>query len=970
MNTKPLLVVIFFLLSLNIHAGVEHLLPKPQTLTTGQGTFSLTQNIRLKLPDIHTNDPAIHTELTGLITANGGTVSENGNVSIEVQLTNAIKDAEFQEEAYSLIITAEKITIAATTLRGAFWGTQTLWQLADNAGGNLSICSITDWPAFRIRGFMQDIGRSYMDFEEIKKEIANLARYKINVFHWHLTEYQGWRLESKKFPQLNANASFTRHHGKYYTFAQARELVKWCSNHGVLLIPEIDMPGHSDAFTRAFGYKMQTDQGLATLKEVVTELIDSCFTELPIFHIGTDEVTISMKNFVPEMVQLIRAKGSKIGTWRRGYSGYNPEDLGLVHLWAQTSPLAGVPNVESNYHYLNHFDDYADVVGIYNTSIMDVPKQTADRAGMIMAIWNDRITRSDRDIVLQNNLYAGTLAMAERSWIGGGTYITRKGVMLDAPHTQAFSDFADWERRFLFHKANHLKNEPIAYVKQTNIHWRITDAYPNNGSLTASFPPENTQTSTTITDTCTINGQRYGSRRVTGAGIYLRHVWGPNVVPAFYSNPQTNSTAYAYTWVYSPIAQTVGARIEFQNYGRSEKDIPPRQGKWDYKGSRIWINDTEVMPPVWESQHTLADNETPLTNENASYRAPVAVNLIKGWNKVFIKLPVGAFSIPQVRLIKWMFSCVFTTTDGKNAVEGLIYSPEKKTDTSADVLITAIDEANMFRNSIQASEQPGDYSAATIATLDIAIAEAYNITKNNNATETEYQTAATKLADALATFKTSVNLPIISKGDSIVWYSLCTPFRNNLYVTYKGDNTDLIGEPSSTDSNKLWKVIKLSDGSHSLVSKVAQSYISPLSSLNFALKTQAGSQQSGGWNFTPTYVNKTFIITSGNVQFNQTNTSLNNKIYNWGNGTNFTDTGCRYLITEVSRNYNTTNVNQLPEHNIRIWAENRKLKVSGTAETPEVFSIQGVKLDITKPIENDIVIVKIGNHTQKITLNN
>lgn len=966
MKMKRRILIPLLAFCLYVQAGVEHLLPRPHQITTGIGTFNLAQNIRLLLPTINRTDPAVNTELTSLITSNGGTVSETSTTTIEVQLVPSIAGADFQEEAYSLNVTSDKISISATTLRGAYWATQSLWQLADNAGGKLTACSVTDWPAFRIRGFMQDIGRSYMEFEEVKREVANLARYKMNVFHWHLTEYQGWRLESKKFPQLNANSSYTRHPGKYYTFEQARELVKWCANHGVTLIPEIDMPGHSDAFTRAFGYKMQTDQGLATLKEVVTELVDSCFTGLPIMHIGTDEVSITMTNFIPEMVSLIRSKGLKIGTWRRGYSGFNAADIGMCQLWAQTAPLAGVPNVESNYHYMNHFDTFADVVGMYNTSILDVEKQTTDRIGVIMAIWNDRVTKSDRDIIIQNNLYPSVLAIAERAWLGGGTYITRKGVMIDAPHTQAFRDFADWERRFLFHKANHLKNEPIAYVKQTNVNWRITDAYPNNGSLTASFPPETTQTPTLIKDTCTINGQKYGSRRATGAGIYLRHVWGPGVVPAFYSNPQTNSTAYAFTWVYSPVAKTVGTFIEFQNYGRSEKDIPPRQGTWDYKGSRIWINDMEVLPPTWESQHTSLNNEIPLTNENASVRTPIQVNLVQGWNKVFMKLPVSTFSISQVRLVKWMFTCVFVTLDGKEAVDGLIYSPEKNMNSSADVLIYAIDDANQYRNSVQASVQPGDYSSATISKLDAAIASAYQV-KNTGTTEAEYSAAVVELGKAIATFKNSVNLPVASTKETSVWYSMYTPYRSNLYVTYKGDNTDLIGEAYSANAdNQHWKMVQLADGSYSIVNKASSSYISPLSATNTSLKVQAGIQQSEGWNFTPTYTNKTFIITSSDVQFNQTNSSLGYKVYNWGNGTNLTDTGSRYLITEVSRTTNSTDVKSNLTKNILLWTKNRKLQVVGTNLRPDIYSIDGCRLDATKQIPNDVVIAKIGNMVQKI----
>ncbi len=77
-------------------------------------------------------------------------------------------------------------------------------------------------------GFMQDVGRSYLSLEELKREIAILSRFKINTFHWHLTENQAWRLESKIFPMLNDSANMTRMAGKYYTLEEARELTKFC----------------------------------------------------------------------------------------------------------------------------------------------------------------------------------------------------------------------------------------------------------------------------------------------------------------------------------------------------------------------------------------------------------------------------------------------------------------------------------------------------------------------------------------------------------------------------------------------------------------------------------------------------------------------------------------------------------------------------------------------------------------------
>lgn len=964
MKSKILFLIVFLGFYSHANAGIEHLLPKPQKITVNETSSPFS------LSNVGIVASTLQAEInTWVVEECGGTVvSENSANVIELKMVASITGAEFQAEAYNLEVSDNKITIKATTRQGAYWALQTLKQLANGTKGSVSIpaCTIVDWPAFRIRGYMQDIGRSYMDFEEIKKEIAILSRYKINVFHWHLTENQGWRLESKLYPQLNANAAFTRHIGKYYTMAQARELVQWCKDHGVLLIPEIDMPGHSEAFTRAMGFNMQTTQGLAVMKNLVTEIIDSCFSTSPVLHIGTDEVTMTMSNFVPEMVALIRAKGVKVGTWSRGYEGFNPADLGLTQLWASSGKMIpGTPNVDSRYHYINHYDTYADVVGIYNSSILDVAKGSADHAGVIMAVWNDRLTNSDQDIVIQNGVYPALLATAERAWLGGGTYITRKGVMLDAPNTTEFLNFADWERRFLYHKAHHLKNEPIAYFKQTNIQWRITDAFPNNGNLSASFPPETTQTTTAVADSYTYNGNNYGSKKAIGGGIYLRHVWG-TLIPTFYSNPQANSTAYAYTWVYSPINQTVGANIEFQNYGRSEADIPARQGKWDYKESRIWINDKEVLPPTWTSQHTSRNNEIALTNENASARPPIAVDLKQGWNKIFMKLPVGAFSISQVRLVKWMFSCVLVDLDGKNAVEGLIYSPDKNLNPSADVLISAIDDANAFRNASEAGNQPGEYPQAALDALDIAIASA-NKVKSEGTSEAEFNQSVIELNAALTKFKSALNLPIASTDELTVFYSMHTPYRENRYLSFSGNNSNLIGEAYSANADRqLWKLQALSDGKLAIVSKVSESYISPNSQNNTAINTLPISTNTLGWTFTPTHTNKTFIISSNDVQLNQTNAGLGYKVYNWGGGTNLTDTGCRYIIKEISRKENSTATVNVLSNQISIWVDNGQVFVSGTDEKPELYSTLGVKLADSAPLKSGVVIAKVGSYTKKL----
>ena len=572
-------------------------------------------------------------------------------LTVEEKYVSQIEGAKFQEEAYHLTVTGKRIILEATTPKGMYWGKQTLEQLkyTKNKKTYLPQCDITDWPAFRIRGFMHDVGRSYIPVEELKREISLLSRYKINVFHWHLTENQAWRLESKRYPQLNAPENMEREKGKYYRLEEARQLVEFCKQHQVLLIPEIDMPGHSAAFERTFKTDMQSEQGTQILKDIIDEV---CATfDVPYLHIGTDEVQFTNPDFVPMMVKYIRNKGKKVISYNPGWN-YKPGEIDMMQLWSYRGKAQkGIPAIDCRYHYANHFDTYADLVAMFNSRIYNQTEGSDDLAGCIVAFWNDRFIDNTPQLLAENNFYPYMLTLAERAWRGGGNcYFDGKGTLLWEDEPEQLAAFKEFEDRLLWQKKTWLKEVPFPYVRQTQSEWQITDAFPNGGDLNKVFPPEQQEDSV-----YQYEGNTYHSRKIIGNGIYLRHVWG-TLVPGFYANPQENHTAYATRWIYSPKERKTKLALEFQNYSRSESDLAPRQGTWDYKCSRAWLNGKEIMPPVWENTNTERSNEITLKNENYMSRPAIDITLKKGWNKLMLKLPVGKFSSKETRLVKWMFT--------------------------------------------------------------------------------------------------------------------------------------------------------------------------------------------------------------------------------------------------------------------------------------------------------------------------
>lgn len=883
-------------------ARIEHIMPRPKSVVPAENARFATRRA------VILDDPTQTSELRRFMEAVGLTDDKAATARITVK-TGPVEDAydyalaEYPNEAYSLTVSNDEITITAPTATGVIRAAQTLHIMAQEGDGFIEGATVTDWPAFKLRGFMHDVGRSFISLDELKREIDMLSRFKVNTFHWHLTDNTGWRLEIDAYPQLTGSAAITRYPGQFYTKAQAKELQDYAADRGVIIIPEIDMPGHSGPFERAMGHDMQSAQGIAELKVILAE-VAALFDKAPYIHIGGDEKNFP-DSYLVGMIDYVHSLGKKVVIWNRYNSpaiSVNPKTMpcDMTTNWATAGTLStGIPNIDMRYNYTNHFDLFADVVGIFKSSIFGVEKGNPDVAGTISAAWSDTKTPSEADIIRQNNVYANILASAERAWTGGGQqYIEQGGTTLPSSGSE-HEEFADWERRFLYHKATTMAETAhlIPYVKQTNVCWNVTDQIPNSGNANAVLEPERyLADNVDVPTSFTINGATYKARTATGAGIYLRHIWHPTV-KGFYDNPSNNMTAYAWTWVYSPEEQDAAALIEFYTYSRSGNEKAPDKGKWDRRGSRIWFNGEEIAAPVWQQPGAsiLQDQtQTGLTNENVTARPPVALHLRQGWNKVFMKLPHA--NNGGTGRDKWQFTFVITDPTGTDALDGLIYSPNKILDVEGERLMNAISEMTAWIDA-NVSNTPGYYPQSVTSDFNKVLNDILP-TLDSELPAEERASQAKTLNDAFEAMKSAAKAAGIAQPADGGIYTLCTPLRFTRYATGKGAGKSIIGDETPSEASE-WKFIKRSDNTFDIINTADGTFVSPQSANNTPLTTVT-TQPSGGWTVKPADEVGYTIITCGSAQWNQTNNSgLQFAVFNWGGGSNISDTGCKYRFTTI-----------------------------------------------------------------------
>lgn len=320
--------------------------PKPAKLTQTEGEFDLSDKTFFVLNDDNLEPVAAY--FAKKIKASTGyelkiqkEKAENGAITL-----NIVQDVPVNEEGYLLDVTPTGIDVRAKTPQGIFYGMQTVMQLLPaeiespelikNIAWKIPCVNITDEPRFKYRGQHLDVCRHFFDIDHIKKQLDVLAMYKINKFHWHLTEDQGWRIESKVYPKLNEIAA-KRVEGEgntygpfYFTHEQIKEVVAYAKERFIEVIPEIELPGHAVAALTAYPefsctggpFEVRNIWGISndifcagndSTFEFLTNIIEEAIPlfESEYFHIGGDEAPKARWKECPKCQARIKELGIK-----------------------------------------------------------------------------------------------------------------------------------------------------------------------------------------------------------------------------------------------------------------------------------------------------------------------------------------------------------------------------------------------------------------------------------------------------------------------------------------------------------------------------------------------------------------------------------------------------------------------------------------------------------------------------------
>lgn len=346
------------------------LIPKPVSITPSQGGFQFNDKTAVYIDKSSSGLETVAGYLAQkLFPATGyklEVAAEQGNNQVALALTS--NSADLGEEGYDLEIKPTGIKISANKPAGIFNGIQTLVQLLPNEISKTSkqdvpwvvgAGTIHDFPSYGYRGAMLDVSRHFFGVDDVKRYIDLISSYKMNRLHLHLSDDQGWRIEIKKWPNLTAHGGSTQvggGKGGFYTQDQYSDFVKYAMDRNVIIIPEIDMPGHTNAALASYDFLncnnkttelyTKTEVGFSTFctsKDTVYKFIDDVVKELaaitpgPYIHLGGDESHVTAKKDFIYFLNKIQAIPKKYGKKMIGWEEVAQASLDsntIVQYWS------------------------------------------------------------------------------------------------------------------------------------------------------------------------------------------------------------------------------------------------------------------------------------------------------------------------------------------------------------------------------------------------------------------------------------------------------------------------------------------------------------------------------------------------------------------------------------------------------------------------------------------------------------
>ena len=479
-------------------AAAPALMPLPVTVRPGTGKLTLDATFKAALvsaPDARL-DASIGRFVVRLSSQTGipmlGLKDAAPKLRIECAGVGGDYPALGEDESYTLDVTSEGALLKAPTRAGAMHGLETFGQLVTLGQGGFEVAAvhIEDNPRFPWRGLMLDSARHWMPLEVVKRNLDAMAAVKLNVFHWHLSEDQGFRVESKRFPKLQQEGS----DGLFYTQDEISGVVAYARDRGIRVVPEFDIPGHTTAWlvgypelgTNPGPYEIGRKWGvyenaLDPSREETYAFLDAFFEEMtalfpdPYFHIGGDEVEAKQWNasarvqawakqnnlkdahaiqayFNQRVQKLLSKRGKILIGWDEVLHPDLPRDI-VVQSWRGQKSLAeaatkGYRGILSWGYYLDHLSPAAfhyAVDPLSGDAGKLAPAEKSRILGGEMCMWAEYTTSE----MVDSRIWPRAAAIAERFWSPAAT----KDVDSMYARMEAVSRWLEWTG--VQHRANY-----------------------------------------------------------------------------------------------------------------------------------------------------------------------------------------------------------------------------------------------------------------------------------------------------------------------------------------------------------------------------------------------------------------------------------------------------------------------------------------------------------------------------------